>query len=52
VINDDLDIGRTKGRFGPLEANPPFVVDTDAELTRTVAIERFQSIAVECCKIL
>jgi len=28
------------------------IIDTDAKLTLAVAVERFQSIAAECCKIV
>jgi hypothetical protein len=28
------------------------IIDTDAKLTFAVAVERFQSIAAECCKIV
>jgi len=31
--------------LGPLEANPPWVIDTDAVLTLAGALERFESVA-------
>jgi len=43
VIVDDLDVMRTVRR--PPKADPPLVIDPDAELTGSKAFERLQSIA-------
>jgi hypothetical protein len=45
MVIDDLNIDRPRRPFGPLEAHPPLVIDTDAVLTLAGALKRFESIA-------
>jgi hypothetical protein len=42
MIVHDFDIVRT---FAPSKADAPLIIDLDAVLTRTIAAQRFQSIA-------
>jgi hypothetical protein len=45
MVIDDLNLGRPRRPFGPLEANPPLVIDTDAVLALAIALERFEAVA-------
>jgi hypothetical protein len=45
MVIDDFNIDRAGRSLGPLKANPPLVVDTDAVLALAVALERFEPIA-------
>jgi hypothetical protein len=45
MVIDDLNLDRPRRPFGPRQANPPLVIDTDALLTLAGAFECFESIA-------
>jgi hypothetical protein len=45
VIVDDFDVHGVERAVRPLKANPPSIVDTDAELTCAVTSQRFEAIA-------
>src|SRR5579863_4094988 len=44
VIVHDLDVARTLRTLRPLETDPPLIVDTDAVLTLSVALEGLKPI--------
>jgi hypothetical protein len=43
MIINNLNIDRSRGSLGPIEANPPFIINADAVLVFTVAFERFET---------
>src|SRR5687768_15184250 len=45
VIVDDLDVERSRGVVRPLETDAPLVIDSDAELSMSVAVQRLEPIA-------
>jgi hypothetical protein len=45
MIIYNFKIDRPRRAFGPLEAYPPLVVDTDAVLALPVTLEGFQTIS-------
>jgi len=52
MVVNDFDINRTGRPFRPFEANSPLVIDTNAELTLAIAVERFQPIASQRREII
>jgi hypothetical protein len=47
VIVDNFDIDRPWRTLGPLEANPPLIIDADAVLALAVATESLQAITAD-----
>ena len=45
MVIDDFNIGRAGCFGGPFEADPPLLIDTDAELTGPVAAQALQPVA-------
>ena len=45
MVIHDFNIARALVAFGPLEANPPLVVDADAELALAISTELLEAIA-------
>src|SRR5262245_39052423 len=45
MIVHDLDVDRSRRALRPLKANPPLVIDADAVLALTVAVQSFQTVA-------
>jgi hypothetical protein len=52
VIVRDLDVDRAGGTTGPLKANPPLIVDTDAVLPFAVAAQSLKPVSWQCGEIL
>jgi hypothetical protein len=52
VIIDDLDIDGAGRAVRPFEADPPLIIDADAVLPLTVALERFQPVTRQDSKVL
>jgi len=50
VIVHDLDVGRFGISIGPLEANPPLVVDAVAVLTHPVPFQEFKTVTLQSAK--
>src|SRR5215467_12869062 len=51
VVIDDLHICRTRRPCGPLEADPPLVIDANAVLSLSVALQRFEPVVRQCTEI-
>jgi hypothetical protein len=51
VVINYLDIDGSGGAFWPFETNPPLVIDADAELALSIALERFQPVAGQGGKV-
>jgi hypothetical protein len=45
MVIDDLNIDWAGGAIGPLKADPPLVVNTDAVLAPPIALQCFQPVA-------
>jgi hypothetical protein len=45
VVIDNLDVDRAGRAFGPLKADPPLVIDTDAVFALPIALQIFQPVA-------
>jgi len=41
VVIDNLDVDRAGRAVGPLKADPPLVIDTDAVLALPIALQSF-----------
>lgn len=52
MIVDDFDILRSGRSPGPLEPDPPSVVDSNAVLASAVTLERFETIAGQGSQVL
>src|SRR3546814_16789654 len=50
MVVDDLYV--FDAAVGPGEADPPLIVDTDAVLSRSVALQSFQPIARRCATVV
>src|ERR1700746_2081643 len=51
VIVNNLHVWRPWRAVGPLEANPPLIVNADAVLALAVAYQRFKTVTRQCGKI-
>jgi hypothetical protein len=51
VVINNFDIDGAGGTYGPFKANPPLVIDADAVLAPSVALEGFQPIAGQGRKV-
>jgi len=45
MVIDNFDVDRAGCAVGPLKANPPLVIDTDAILALPIALQCFQPVA-------
>ena len=45
MVIDNLDIDRARRVIGPLKADPPLIVNTDAILALPIAFQRFKPVA-------
>jgi hypothetical protein len=45
VVIDNFDVDRAGRAFGPLKADPPLVIDPDAVLALSIALQSFQPVA-------
>jgi hypothetical protein len=52
MIINDLDIRGPRRPSGPLEADPPLVIDPNAVLSLSVALQGFKSVTRQSTKIL
>jgi hypothetical protein len=52
VVVNNFYIRRSRGGAGPIETDPPLIVDADAELPSSITGQRIQSIAGQGGKIL
>lgn len=51
VIVNNFDVHWTRRLAGPLETNPPLIINTDAVLTLAISRQRFKAIAWQCRKV-
>ena len=52
MIVDDFHVRWANGAGRPHEADPPLHVDPDAELTRAIALEYFETVASQCAEFV
>jgi hypothetical protein len=52
VIINDLDVAGTWRGVGPLEANPPLIVDADAVLAFAISGQRLKTVAGQSGQVL
>ena len=51
MIVNNFDVHWTRRLAGPLETNPPLIIDTDAVLTLAISQQRFKTIAGQGRKV-
>jgi len=52
MVVNDFNINRTGRSLRPFKANPPLIIDADAELPLAITMERFQPIASQRREII